>query len=205
MDIYWIEKENRGTDVIIKLKDEDASEYLSEWKLKTIVTKYSDYVPFPIFIEDENKEVKADEEKEKEDPKPVNSQTSLWRKQSSEISDDEYEKFYQHIANAYDKPQFRIHYSVDAPIQFKTLLFFPEKMNRNLFMPEPEWGLKLYSHNVLVQEKTKELLPTHFRFIKGVVDSEDIPLNLSRDSVQVNKVLERIKKSLFSFSISRTE
>jgi molecular chaperone HtpG len=212
-------KEERGTDVIIKLKEEDSSDYLSEWKLKNIITKYSDYVPFPIFLDEDKEEeetkeedVKEEETKEEikegeeeetkeeevkeEERKPVNSQTSLWRKQPNEVSEEEYEKFYQHVASAYDKPFYQVHYSIDAPIQFKTLLFFPEKKNRNLFMPEPEWGLKLYSHNVLIQEKSKDLLPVYLRFIKGVVDSEDIPLNVSRETVQLNKVLERIKKSL---------
>ena len=175
-------KDTRGTDVIVYLKEEDSSDYLSEYKIKNIITKYSDYVPFPIYIQGKDE--------------VANKQESLWRKDAESITDEEYEKFYQHVSGAYDKPSFRIHYTIDAPIQFKTILFFPEKKNRNLFMPEPEWGLKLYSHNVLIQEKSKDLVPIYFRFIKGVVDSEDVPLNVSRETVQMNKVLERIKKSL---------
>ena len=178
------QKDTRGTDIIIHLKEEDANDYLSEYKLKNIVTKYSDYVPFPIYIQDKDE--------------VVNKQESLWRKDPESVTEEEYEKFYQHVSGAYDKPSFRITYSIDAPIQFRTVLFFPEKKNRNLFMPEPEWGLKLYSHNVLIQEKSKDLMPVYFRFVKGVVDSEDIPLNVSRETVQMNKILERIKKSLTS-------
>ena len=184
------DKDTRGTEIIIYLKDEDASEYLSEWKLKNIIKKYSDYVPFPIYINKHDAEPKSEE--------AVNKQESLWRRDPSTITDEEYEKFYQHVSNAYDKPSHRINYSIDAPIQFKTVLFFPEKKNKNLFMPEPEWGLKLYSHNVLIQENSKDLLPIYFRFAKGVVDSEDVPLNVSRETVQLNKVLDRIKKSLTS-------
>ena len=175
-------KDTRGTDVIVYLKEEDSSDYLSEYKIKNIITKYSDYVPFPIYIQGKDE--------------VANKQESLWRKDAESITDEEYEKFYQHVSGAYVKPSFRLHYSFVAPIQFKTILFFPEKKNRNLFMPEPEWGLKLYSHNVLIQEKSKDLVPIYFRFIKGVVDSEDVPLNVSRETVQMNKVLERIKKSL---------
>ena len=182
------EKDTRGTDIIIYLKDEDATEYLSEYKIKNIITKYSDYVPFPIFVQGKEE--------------AVNKQESLWRRDPESITDEEYEKFYQHVSGAYDKPSYRINYSIDAPIQFKTILFFPDKKNRNLFMPEPEWGLKLYSHNVLIQEKSKDLMPIYFRFIKGVVDSEDIPLNVSRETVQLNKILERIKKSLTNKIIS---
>ena len=182
------QKDTRGTDIIIYLKEEDANDYLSEYKLKNIVTKYSDYVPFPIYIQEKDE--------------VVNKQESLWRKDPESVSEEEYEKFYQHVSGAYDKPSYRINYSIDAPIQFRTVLFFPEKKNRNLFMPEPEWGLKLYSHNVLIQEKSKDLMPVYFRFVKGVVDSEDIPLNVSRETVQMNKILERIKKSLTSKIVS---
>ena len=154
-------KDTRGTDVIIHLKEEDANDYLSEYKIKNIVTKYSDYVPFPIYVQGKDE--------------VVNKQESLWRKDPESVTEEEYEKFYQHVSGAYDKPSYRITYSIDAPIQFRTVLFFPEKKNRNLFMPEPEWGLKLYSHNVLIQDKSKDLMPVYFRFIKGVVDSEDIP------------------------------
>ncbi len=178
------EKDTRGTDVVIYLKEEDSSDYLSEYKIKNIVTKYSDYVPFPIYIQGKDE--------------IVNKQESLWRKDPESVSEEEFEKFYQHVSGAYDKPSFRITYSIEAPIQFRTILFFPEKKNRNLFMPEPEWGLKLFSHNILIQEKSKDLVPVYFRFIKGVVDSEDIPLNVSRETVQMNKVLDRIKKSLTS-------
>lgn len=180
--VDYPEKETRGTEIIVKLKDEDADDFLSEWKLKQIITKYSDYVPFPIYVQDQEE--------------AANKRESLWRKNPDDITEEEYEKFYQHVSGAYDKPSHHIHYSVDAPIQFRTLLFFPEKKNRNLFMPEPEWGLKLYSHNVLIQEQSKDLLPVHFRFVRGVVDSEDIPLNVSRETVQINKILDRIKKSL---------
>ena len=181
-------KDTRGTDVIIHLKEEDANDYLSEYKIKNIVTKFSDYVPFPFYVQGKDE--------------VVNKQESLWRKDPESVTEEEYEKFYQHVSGAYDKPSYRITYSIDAPIQFRTVLFFPEKKNRNLFMPEPEWGLKLYSHNVLIQEKSKDLMPVYFRFIKGVVDSEDIPLNVSRETVQMNKILERIKKSLTNKIIS---
>ncbi|MFX0062179.1 MAG: molecular chaperone HtpG [Candidatus Hermodarchaeota archaeon] len=177
--IKEIDKEHRGTDVIIYLK-EDAKEFANEFRLEQIVKRYSDYISFPIRLKD----------------KVLNQQTALWRKNPKDVTEEEYEKFYQHVSQMFDKPLHQIHYNIDAPIQFRSLLFIPEKRKRTLFMPELEWGPTLYSRNVLIQEKSKDLLPEYFRFVVGVVDSEDVPLNISRELVQVTRTLTRIRKRL---------
>ena len=173
------EKEDRGTEIIIKLK-EDAEEFADKYKIKEIIKKYSDYVPFPIELDGE----------------VVNQQTSLWRKSPNEVKEEEYEKFYQYVSNSFDKPLHVIHYSVDAPLQLNCLLFIPSFRKNILLIPETEWGVRLYSRNVLIQERSKDVLPSYFRFIEGVVDSEDLPLNVSRETVQVSRVVASIKKTL---------
>ncbi len=173
------EKDDRGTEVIIKLKD-DAEEFADKSTIRQIIKKYSDYVPFPIELDGE----------------VTNQQTSLWRKSPSEVEEEEYEKFYQYVSNSFDKPLHVIHYSVDAPLQLNCLLYIPSFRKNILLIPESEWGVRLYSRNVLIQERSKEVLPSYFRFIEGVVDSEDLPLNVSRETVQVSRVVASIKKTL---------
>ncbi len=173
------EKEDRGTEVIIELK-EDAEEFADKTKIREIIKKYSDYVPFPIELDDE----------------VVNQQTSLWRKSPNEVKEEEYEKFYQYVSHSFDKPLHVIHYSVDAPLQLNCLLFIPSFRKNILLFPETEWGVRLYSRNVLIQERSKDVLPSYLRFIEGVVDSEDLPLNVSRETIQVSRVVASIKKTL---------
>ncbi|MFX0092829.1 MAG: molecular chaperone HtpG [Candidatus Hodarchaeota archaeon] len=177
--IKEIEKEHRGTEVIVYLK-EDMKEFTNEQRLEHIVKKYSDYISFPIRLKE----------------KILNQQTAVWRKKPEDLTDEEYEKFYQHVSHMFDKPLHHISYNIEAPLQFRSLLFIPEKRQRTLFMPELDWGPTLYSKNVLIQEKSKDLLPEYFRFIVGVVDSEDLPLNISRELVQVTRTMTSIRKRL---------
>ena len=173
------DKKERGTDIIIKLK-ENKAEYTKEYKIREIIKKYSDYVPFPIYLGEE----------------VINQQTPIWRKSPSELKDEDYEKFYQYVSHAFDKPFHTIHYNIDAPIMLRSILFIPPTASRNLLFPDVEWGPRLYSRNVLIQEHAKDILPNYFRFIQGVVDCEDIPLNVSRETIQVSAVTRKIKKAL---------
>lgn len=174
------EKTSRGTDITVYLRD-DAAEFAEEYRLRQIIKTHSDFVSFPIYLGDEEK--------------PVNQQTALWRQSPRDVSDDDYQNFYRQLTLDFEEPLIRVHTSVDAPVQMSALLFVPAKKERGLIAlsPRKDDGLKLYSRKVLIQEYCKDLLPTYARFVQGVVDSEDLPLNISRETVQANRVMERMK------------
>jgi molecular chaperone HtpG len=190
-DVYKLEpaeRQKRGTDVIIKLR-EDAEEYLQETRLREIIKKHSDFIPFPIYIG--------------ESAEQVNRQTALWRQNPRQIEAKEYEDFYKQLTLDFEAPLAHAHMVVDAPVQMYAILFTPAKRDRGIFSLRKDDGLKLYSHKVLISEYSKELLPEYFRFVQGVVDSEDLPLNVSRESVQSNRVMAQLKKLVTSKVIDK--
>ncbi|MBI3363002.1 MAG: molecular chaperone HtpG, partial [Chloroflexi bacterium] len=183
-DSYTLEpadKSERGTTIHVKLKG-DAAEFAEAHRLEQIVRKHSDFVSFPIYVGDH--------------AQAANRQTALWRQTSSEITDEAAGDFYKQLTLDFEKPLARIHLNTDAPVQIHALLFIPAKAERGLLSLRKEAGLKLYSRKILIQEYSKDLLPQHLRFVDGVVDSEDLPLNVSRESVQADKVMERIQTAL---------
>jgi molecular chaperone HtpG len=171
----------RGTKVEIKLK-EDAVEFADEFRIKNIIHKHSDYIGFPIYV-GESKE-------------PVNKQTSLWRTSRQEVTEDQYKEFYKQTTLDFEDPLLHIHMVTDAPVQFYALLYIPSKLDRGLFAMRRDEGLKLYSRNILIDEYNKDLLPEYLRFVQGVVDSEDLPLNVSRETVQSSGLMPKLKKVL---------
>lgn len=171
------DKTDRGTEIHITLK-KDAEEFAQTWKLREVVKKYSDFVRFPIYVGTER----------------VNQQTSLWRKASSEVKADEYKGFYQELTLDWEEPLATIHFSADAPVNVRALLFIPAHHDKPMLARRREPGLMLYSHNVLIQEYATDLLPRWLSFVDGVVDSEDLPLNVSRDTVQNNVVMRQLGK-----------
>jgi molecular chaperone HtpG len=175
------EKAERGTRIEIKLK-EDASEFANEWRLRQTVTKHSDFVAFPIYVGD-----KAE---------PANRQTALWRQPPAEVSEEEYNEFYRHLTFDFQEPLLSAHLVSDAPVDVRSVLFIPSRRERGLLGPRTDHGLRLYIHNVLIQEHNKDLLPHHFRFVEGVVESEDLPLNISREVVQRSPSARRLQKAL---------
>lgn len=175
------EMEQRGTKIEIKLK-EDAAEFAEEYRLKNIIHKHSDYIGFPIYVG-------ADE-------KPVNKQTSLWRTSKQELTAEQYQDFYRQLTLDFEDPLLHIHMVTDAPVQLYALLFIPGKSERGMFSLRKDDGLKLYSRNILIDEYNKDLLPEHLRFVQGVVDSEDLPLNVSRETVQASGLMAGLKKVL---------
>jgi molecular chaperone HtpG len=180
-DTFTVEasdKTERGTSVVLKLK-EDASEYLEDNRLREIITKHSDFIAYPIYIGDGEEQ--------------VNRQTAIWRQQPREIEEKEYEDFYKQLTLDFDKPLAYSHMVVDAPVQMYALLYIPNNPERNIFSLRKEDGLKLYSRKVMIQEYCKDLLPEYLGFVQGVVDSEDLPLNVSRESVQANKIMVNLK------------
>lgn len=174
-------KEERGTEVQIKLK-QDALEFADEYKLREVIKKHSDFVNYPIYLGDEEK--------------PVNQQSAIWRRRSDEIKKDEYIEFYRHLTLDYQEPITYLHIHTDAPIQLYALLFIPVSPERSFLSLRKEDGLKLYVRKVLIQEYTTEMLPNYFRFIQGVIDSEDLPLNVSREMLQASPLTSRIKRIL---------
>jgi HSP90 family molecular chaperone len=169
----------RGTKVEIKLK-EDASEFADEYRLKNIIHKHSEYIGFPIYVG--------------EDKQPVNKQTSIWRTSRQSVTEEQHKDFYKQLTLDFEDPLLHIHVVTDAPVQLYALLYVPGKGERGLFSPRREDGLKLYSRNILIDEYNKDLLPEHLRFVQGVVDSEDLPLNVSRETVQATGLMARLKK-----------
>lgn len=174
-------KENRGTDIVIYLK-EDAFEFSEDYRIKQIIKRHSDYIPFPILINDEEEQ--------------LNRQTAIWRQQSHQVKQEEYAEFYKQFTYDFNDPISQLHLSIDAPVQLYALLYLPNSPEHAIYSDRKDFGLKLYARKILIQEYTRELLPEFFRFIQGVVDSEDIPLNVSRESFQSTKAISQIKKIL---------
>lgn len=175
------EKTDRGTIVEIKLKEE-AAEFADETRLREIVKRHSDFIPFPIYLGTDNQ--------------LVNQRTALWRQQPREVEQEKYEEFYRQFTLDFEKPITHTHMVVDAPVQLYALLFTPASPEKTMFSLRKEDGLKLYARKVLIQEYTRDLLPEYFRFIQGVVDSEDLQLNVSRESIQSSRVIAQIKRAL---------
>lgn len=194
-DTYTIEaadKAGRGTEIVIKLND-DAKEFAETFRLKNIIKKHSDFVNYPIYVAGGEKE---EEGEEKEAPQAANQQTALWRQPASEIEDEKYTGFYKQFTLDFEDPFAHLHLSVDAPVQVNALLFLPAKREATMFSLRKEPGLKLYSRNILIEEYTTDLLPNYFRFVHGVVDSEDISLSVSREAVQNTRVIGKLKTLL---------
>ena len=169
----------RGTKVEIKLK-EDAAEFADEYRLKNIIHKHSEYIGFPIYVGEEKQ--------------PVNKQTSLWRMSKQSVNEEQHKDFYKQLTLDFEDPLLHAHIVTDAPVQLYALLYIPGKSERGMFSLRKEDGLKLYSRNILIDEYNKDLLPEHLRFVQGVVDSEDLPLNVSRETVQATGLMARLKK-----------
>jgi molecular chaperone HtpG len=175
------DKAERGTSIEIKLK-EDAKEFTSAWKLEQVVKKHSDYVSFPVYVGDKEE--------------ASNRQTALWRQSPQEVEEKEYEDFYRQLTLDFEKPLLHVPLIADVPVDIRALLYIPRKIERGPLRLRTEHGLKLYSKKILIQEYNKVLLPEYLRFVEGVVDSEDIPLNISRETVQSSQALRQIQKAL---------
>ena len=188
------EKHERGTSIQIKLK-EDAKEFAKNYKIRQIVKIHSDFVAFPIYLKEEVPPAEGETEK-KTEWNQINEQTAIWRQSAREVDAEKYKAFYRQFTLDFGEPLLRVHTSADAPVQFYALLFVPSKKDYKLFGGKDDHGLKLYARKVLIKENFKELLPGYLRFVEGVVDSEDIPLNVSRELVQATPIIEKIKGTL---------
>ena len=167
----------RGTKIIVELK-EDAVEYAEKWKINSIIKQYSSFVPFPIKLDGEI----------------INTVQAIWTRNKSEISDDEYNEFYKFIGNAGNEPMYRLHFSADAPLAINALLFVPTENMEVFGFGKTDPGVNLYCQRILIDQHSKNILPEWLRFLKGVVDSEDLPLNISRQSLQDNALVNKLRK-----------
>ena len=174
-----VDYNHRGTQITVFLK-EDAKEFCSEWRLESIIKKYSNYLPFPVKLKD----------------KTINQVKAIWTQSKSEVKADEYTEFYKQITHAQNGALHHLHFNVDAPIQYHALLYLPESIGNEVLYARESKDVALYAQKVLIQSGNTHLFPSYLRFIQGVVDSEDIPLNVSRESVQKNALIEKIKNSL---------
>ena len=175
------ERDARGTSVVLHLKD-DEKEFAREFRLKDIIRRHSDYVAFPIRVGD--------------DEEPTNKQQAIWRRSPSEVEDEEYDSFYKMLTMDFAGAGRHIHMRADVPMQFYALLYLPGSAEQNMFSPRNEPGLKLYARKVLIEEYNRELLPEYLSFVQGVVDSEDLPLSVSRESIQATRVMASLKKTV---------
>lgn len=197
------EKDSYGTDVILTLKpnteDEEYDQYLEEHTLRSLIKKYSDFIRYPIKMDVTRSQKKEDTEDEYEDvteEETLNSMVPIWKKNKNELSDEDYEQFYFEKRFGFDKPLRHMHINTEGTVSYRAVLFIPEKAPFDFYTREYEKGLELYSSGVLIMEKCSELLPDYFSFVKGVVDSEDLSLNISREMLQHDRQLKVIAKSL---------
>ena len=205
-DGYSIEpcdKADVGTEIMLKLKenteDDNYDDYLEEYRLKAIIKKYSDFIRYPIKMtvtEMKPKEGSDNEFDEVKEEQVINSMVPIWRKQKSELTQEDYENFYQEKRYGFDKPLKHIHIQVDGTIRYNAILFIPETIPFDYYTKEFEKGLELYASGVLIMEKCPDLLPDYFSFVKGMVDSEDLSLNISREMLQQDKQLKVIAKNI---------
>jgi molecular chaperone HtpG len=192
------EKETVGTDVVLYLKAEE-KKYLEEWELRTVIKKYSDYIEYPIFLEVEREK---DDEKEKDkrvkvsEEEKINSGKAIWLKDKSEVQDSEHNEFYRHISHDFGDPAKIIHYKAEGTSEFTALLYIPSKAPFGMFYKDYKMGPALYVKRVQIMDHCEQLVPEYLRFVKGVVDSSDLPLNVSREILQNNRHVEIIKKNI---------
>ncbi|WP_018751106.1 molecular chaperone HtpG [Paenibacillus sanguinis] len=207
-DGYTIEacdKDTVGTDIILQIKenteDDQYDEYLEEYRLKSIIKKYSDFIRYPIKMDVTSSRPKEGAEGEYEEyteEQTVNSMVPIWRKNKSELTDEDYENFYMEKRYGFDKPVSHIHIKADGAVVYNAILYIPENTPFDYYTKEYEKGLELYSNGVLIMDKCADLLPDYFSFVKGMVDSEDLSLNISREMLQHDRQLKAIAKNIQS-------
>ncbi len=182
-----------GTEITLSIK-KDENEFLSKYKIEEIIKKYSDFVPFPIFVtsEDDKKEKKKDEKPEEQ----VNSAEAIWLKEKSKIKKDDYKSFYNQVSSYYDEPLTTIHFKAEGVVNYTALLYLPKTQPQDLYHPDRKNKLKLYVNKVFISDKLDALIPAWLRFVPGVVDTEDLSLNISREILQNNAVINKISNAI---------
>jgi molecular chaperone HtpG len=205
-DLTTATKENSGTVIYIKLKDEEVSEFASKYRIKNIVGKYSNHIAYPIFLnyseevteelseEDKKAGKEASKTTEKRHEK-INEATALWMQPKAKVKEEEYNDFYKSISHDSTDPMLTIHTKAEGVSEYTTLFYVPKKAPMDMYRADYQPGVKLYVKRVFITDSEKELLPTYLRFVRGIIDSEDLPLNVSREILQENRILANIKQS----------
>ncbi|MBO7684198.1 MAG: molecular chaperone HtpG [Kiritimatiellae bacterium] len=211
------ERDFPGTSVTLHLRDDQLS-YLDWWTVQDLVKKYSDFIAYPIYFREIAKEepppadekaakeaAEAKKRREEREAKPLNTMVALWKRARKDVKQDEYDEFYRHLTHDWEAPFETIPFSGEGAVEFKALLFLPKKATMELFMPQQKRGLSLYVRNVFIGDDIEMLLPNWLRFVKGVVDSSDLPLNVSREMLQDDAVVQKIKSAVTSKVLSTLE
>lgn len=198
--VATVNKAGRGTDIILHLKEEE-KEFLDDWRLRSVISKYSDHISIPVELWKEPEP--AQEAKDGEEAKPategsweqVNRATALWTRSPKEVKDEEYTEFYKHISHDYDDPLTWSHNRVEGNMEYTSLLYIPARAPWDMWNREQKHGLKLYVQRVFIMDDAEQFMPTYLRFVKGVLDSNDLPLNVSREILQDNKITAQLRKA----------
>lgn len=194
-EINKAEKDEIGTEITLYL-NEEGTEYNNKWKIQEIIKKYSNHISYPIFIKYKEplmKDGKQEGFEEKEEK--LNETTAIWIKNKNEITDEEYNEFYKNITFDYENPLIHIHTKAEGSIEYTSLFYVPSKAPYNLYYPNPKPGVRLFINRIFITDSADSLLPNYLRFIKGIIDCQDLPLNVSREILQQNKILTKIKAS----------
>jgi len=195
-EIESAERDSQGTTVILYLTEE-GTEYTNRWSIEDIIKRYSNHVAFPIYLTYDEKEWddKGNEKGSKTKTDRINSGTALWRKSKTELKDEDYNEFYKQLGHDSDAPLHYIHTKAEGTLEYTTLFYIPKKAPFDLYNVDYKPGVKLYVKRVFITDDDKELMPVYLRFVRGVIDSEDLPLNVSREILQQNKILMNIKNA----------
>ncbi len=201
-EIEYVTQKDHGTTIVMHLNEED-EEFLDGYRIENIIKKYSNHIPFPIFMDKEKHiPAKKDDEGKEIEParteienKQINRANALWTISKNEISDDEYKDFYSSIAHSSEEPLAWMHNKAEGAIEYTTLFYIPSKAPMDLYRVDYQTGIKLYINRVFITDDEKELMPTYMRFLRGVIDSKDLPLNVSREILQSNAVMAKIRNA----------
>ncbi|MFQ3547599.1 MAG: molecular chaperone HtpG [Termitinemataceae bacterium] len=195
-DIEPAQRDGHGTTVILHL-NEDGLEYANRWTIEDIIKRYSNHVAFPIYLTYEEKEYDKDgkEKGSKTKTERINAGTALWRQNKNELKEEDYTEFYKQIAHDSEDPLFYVHTKAEGTLEYVTLFYIPKKAPFDLYNADYKPGVKLYVKRVFITDDDKELMPTYLRFVRGVIDSEDLPLNVSREILQQNRILQNIRNA----------
>lgn len=192
------DRDSNGTTVICYLS-EDGKEYANRWRIESVVKKYSNHIPFPIYLHFEEKPLDGEGEKKKEHSEQkveqINAASAFWKRPKSELGEEDYTEFYKTLTHDHDPPLHYLHTHAEGALEYSTLFYIPGKAPPDMFQVDYQSGVKLYVKRVFITDDDRELMPTYMRFIRGIIDSEDLPLNVSREALQKNRIIENIRNA----------
>ena len=203
-ELDTVEKETRGTEIVLHLREE-ADEYLDDWRLKSIIHKYADHIPFPIRMMGVPVPAPEGEEEKPAVVETVNQASALWTRPKSELTDEDYNNFYKHIGHDFEDPMARLHQKLEGKYEYSLLLYLPKRAPFDLWQAEAKHGVKLYVRRVFIMEASEDLLPRYLRFVRGVMDTNDLPLNVSREILQKSPAMDAMKKGATKRVLSMLE